>query len=77
MTRRSWEEVAQPAPRASHPGLRDFLEITVETMDETNVTRVAPQTCGWGCLTAYCGSTYRCRSRHCHLIHICLRSTIS
>src|SRR5947209_18962932 len=31
------EEMAQPAPRASHPGLRDFLEVPYDELEEMNL----------------------------------------
>jgi len=37
MTPEKLEEMARPAPRASHPGLRDFLEIPYDQMEEMNL----------------------------------------
>ena len=37
MTPEKLEEIAQPAPRASHPGLRDFLEIPYDQLEEMNL----------------------------------------
>ena len=37
MTPEKLEEMAKPAPRASHPGLRDFLEIPYEQLEEMNL----------------------------------------
>ena len=31
------EEMARPAPRSSHPGLRDFLEIPYDQLEEMNL----------------------------------------
>src|ERR687890_2495929 len=36
MTPEKLEEMARPAPRASHPGLRDFLEIPYDQLEEMN-----------------------------------------
>src|SRR5258707_6821664 len=37
MTPEKLEEMARPAPRASHPGLRDFLEIPYDQLEEMNL----------------------------------------
>src|SRR3954465_6786241 len=37
MTPEKLEEMARPAPRASHPGLRDFLEIPYDELEEMNL----------------------------------------
>src|ERR1700712_6048334 len=37
MTPEKLEEMARPAPRASHPGLREFLEIPYDQLEEMNL----------------------------------------
>src|SRR5215213_3721778 len=37
MTPEKLEEMARPAPRSSHPGLRDFLEIPYDQLEEMNL----------------------------------------
>jgi len=37
MTPEKLEEMAHPAPRASHPGLREFLEIPYDELEEMNL----------------------------------------
>src|SRR5215213_4073831 len=37
MTPEKLEEMARPAPRSSHPGLRDFLEIPYDQLEELNL----------------------------------------
>jgi hypothetical protein len=37
MTPEKLEEMARPAPRASHSGLRDFLEIPYDQLEEMNL----------------------------------------
>src|SRR3954465_5016016 len=41
MTPEKLEEMARPAPRASHPGLRDFLELPYDQLEELNLAAKA------------------------------------